>query len=206
MGNSGLKSCADASGVLLAGGRSVRMGRDKAQLMVGGQPLWMRQLEVLRTAGVGEVFVSGAPGGPWGGGAETWTVVVDSRPGSGPLGGLAAALEAMKGRWLVVLAVDMPCMEAAYLRGLLESARALSRGVVPVLEDLAEPLAAVYPREMGDLALHGLRTGEFSLRHWVREGVRRGLVELRDVSGVEKPFFLNLNTQADYARFGGGGA
>lgn len=206
MGDSGLKSCADASGVLLAGGRSKRMGRDKARLMVRGQPLWLRQLEVLRAVGAGELVVSGAPDGPWAGRATEWGVVLDSRPGSGPLGGLAAALDAMTGSWLVVLAVDMPCMEAAYLRALLESARALSRGVIPVLKDFAEPLAAVYPREMGELAFDGLRKGEFSLQHWVREGVRLGMVELREVNRMEEPLFVNLNTPADFARFDAGGA
>src|SRR5262245_21418784 len=69
------------SAVLLAGGKSSRMGRDKAALVVDGVPLWQRQLATLRAAGAREVFVSGAARGPWTG----MECIHDEVKGAGPL-------------------------------------------------------------------------------------------------------------------------
>ncbi len=103
--------------VLLAGGQSRRMGRDKALLLVdGGRVLWERQLDVLRSLGPAELFISGParPGFPY-----DVRLLEDERPGLGPLSGIVAALEAMTTPLLVVLAVDLPAMRADFLRGLL---------------------------------------------------------------------------------------
>ena len=73
------------SAVLLAGGKSSRMGRDKALLEIDGEPLWRRQLATLRALEPEQLMVSGPPRGE----GET---VADEIEDAGPLGGVAAAL------------------------------------------------------------------------------------------------------------------
>lgn len=94
-------------GVVLAGGRSTRFGRDKAMLSWQGKPLIERQIEALRAAGVDAVRVSGdrpAYGG-----------IPDAVPGKGPLAGLARIAAACPDDDLLVIPVDMPLLSPALL-------------------------------------------------------------------------------------------
>lgn len=99
-------------GVVLAGGESSRMGRDKALLAWQGQPLIERQLAVLRAAGVDEVLVSGE--------RASYGGIADARPRAGPLGGLAGIADKISDldADLLVIPVDMPLLGAALLRRL----------------------------------------------------------------------------------------
>lgn len=98
-------------GVVLAGGCSSRMGRDKALLDWHGRPLLDRQLDALRASGVDDVQVSGQ--------RPAWRGIVDTQPGLGPLGGIAGIAAAVAGEAeLVVIPVDMPLLEATLLRRL----------------------------------------------------------------------------------------
>jgi molybdopterin-guanine dinucleotide biosynthesis protein A len=98
-------------GVVLAGGLSSRMGRDKALLSWRGRPLIEHQLEVLREAGVDEVRVSGM--------RPDYQGVADVTPQAGPLGGLAGIAQAVIGDAdLLVIPVDMPLLQANLLQRL----------------------------------------------------------------------------------------
>lgn len=98
-------------GVVLAGGLSSRMGRDKALLPWQGRPLIEHQLAVLREAGVEDVRVSGHRPGYHG--------IADVLPQAGPLGGLAGVAESLTGSVdLLVIPVDMPLLQAGLLRRL----------------------------------------------------------------------------------------
>jgi len=98
-------------GVVLAGGRSTRMGCDKALLDWRGRPLLERQLDALRASGVDDVRVSGD--------RPAYHGVADARPGLGPLAGLAAIAGATSGEAdLVVIPVDIPLLQATLLRRL----------------------------------------------------------------------------------------
>ena len=133
------------AGVVLAGGRSTRMGADKAFLEWRGQRLIDRQLDLLCSLAPTEVLVSGRAGVDYA--ATGARVVCDAVPEQGPLGGLAAALQATTAPHVVLLAVDLPAMTRDFLRGLLTQCRP-GVGVVAHTRDGWEPLAAVYPREI----------------------------------------------------------
>lgn len=98
-------------GVVLAGGRSTRMGRDKALLEWQGRPLIEHQLALLRAAGVDSVEVSGE--------RPAYRGIADAQPQAGPLAGLAgiAAAHAYDAE-LLVIPVDMPLLQPALLRRL----------------------------------------------------------------------------------------
>ncbi|MEP6699521.1 MAG: NTP transferase domain-containing protein, partial [Verrucomicrobiota bacterium] len=81
------------SAVLLAGGESRRMGRDKTTIIFDGQPLWLRQLEVLRGLHPEKIFVSARTDPPWR--PIEIELLLDEPPSRGPLSGLTRALQFM---------------------------------------------------------------------------------------------------------------
>lgn len=102
-------------GVVLAGGKSTRMGRDKALLELAGRTLLDRAVDLLRQAGAAPIVVSGH--------RPSYDSVPDLWKGRGPLGGLASVLKARPlspGRGLIVLPVDAPGLRVSDLGRLMD--------------------------------------------------------------------------------------
>jgi len=131
------------SAVILAGGASTRMGRDKAWIEVGGRLLIARQVELVREVGAREVFISGRVDADYT--SFSCPVLKDRFPEAGPLAGIEAALAAAASPLVLVLAVDMPHMNADLLQQLVGQCTETT-GAIPRLADAIEPLAAVYPK------------------------------------------------------------
>ena len=181
--------------VLLAGGKSTRMGRDKAGVLVGGQPLWQRQLATLRAVQPQELFISGKADGPYAGaGVE---ILADNFPGLGPLAGLEAALRRARHPLVLVLAIDLPAMTADFLSGLVHAAAASATGCVPCADGWFEPLAAVYPRACQPLAAACLREPDRSMQRFVRLAAEQGFMRVRALADSERGLFQNLNEPGD---------
>lgn len=177
--------------VLLAGGRSTRMGRDKAALIIEGEPLWQRQLAKLRALSPHELFISGRADGPYAGaGVE---IIEDAVPGLGPLGGIAAALRRAESPLVLILAIDLPAMTAKFLASLLPD----SRPVVPQNARYFEPLAAVYPRAALSIAEDHLRADDRSLQWFVDRLVAEELAQVRILTKSEALLFHNANEPRD---------
>ncbi len=192
--------------VLLAGGNSSRMGRDKAALLVNGEPLWKRQLAVLRATEPAEIFISGKGDGPYAGCCVE--ILADEIPGCGPLGGIVTALRRCTSERLLVLAVDMPAMTAEFLLTLLNESSRTGKGVVPSVAadgrrraDL-EPLAAIYPRTAVAVADNCLRRGERKLETFIRRLEADGLVVVQSVASNEVRLFENWNAPENLPREG----
>jgi molybdopterin-guanine dinucleotide biosynthesis protein A len=182
------------SAVLLAGGESGRMGRDKATIEIDGHPLWERQLEVLRSLGPQQLFVSARTRPDWL--PADVELLLDDPPSRGPLSGLTKALAAMRATHLIALAVDMPLITAGELGRLFEDV-ADGRGVVPIIGERAEPLAAIYPANAADDFQAALGGPDFSLQRIVRALAEAGKVKLYSVPGKRAPFYRSLNTPSD---------
>jgi molybdopterin-guanine dinucleotide biosynthesis protein A len=184
----------DISAVLLAGGKSRRMGEDKATLLFHGKPLWQIQLELLRKLDPAEIFVSARSDPAWR--ADDVQFVADDSPSRGPLSGLAASLNRMRGTHLLALAIDMPFMSESYLRSLCLEIEP-RRGVLPKMDNRAEPLVAIYPREAGIDFRNALAGADFSLQTLTSRLVRAGKLRPIRVSDQAREFFRNLNQPAD---------
>src|SRR6266705_2057008 len=126
------------SAVLLTGGESRRMGKDKATLLFRGKPLWQIQLNLLQKLEPTETLISARTDPVWR--PPEVKFVQDDPPSRGALSGLAVALARMRTKHLLVLAVDMPFMTEKYLRFLCDKI-APDRGVLPMIGDRTEPLA-----------------------------------------------------------------
>ena len=128
----------EISAIILAGGRSSRMGADKAKLQVGEKTLLELMVEKVRRLGIMEVVVSGCSECPAG-----TRYAPDLISGRGPLSGIHAGLKQVHHQSSLVLPVDMPLIPEETLRLLIQA-----HGSLPItaltLDDHLEPLVAVY--------------------------------------------------------------
>ncbi len=178
----------EASAIILAGGDSRRMGRDKALLPFEGRPLIARVVE--RLAEMFEDIVIGANR------VDEFTflgreVVPDREPGRGPLMGIASALPRAKHDLAFVTACDIPSIDLHFVRDLIDQAQGYDM-VLPYTGDRKyEPLFAVYRKSVVEPALEILSGGGKPILALLdRVAVR--LVEARDAGR-----FGNINTPAD---------
>lgn len=188
------------SAVLLAGGRSVRMGRDKALLPHpgSGQPLVLHQLATLRAAGAAEVFLSVREG------ADYPQVPADvprlhDDGARGPMAGIAAGLAAARQPRLLVLAVDLPGVPPTLLRDWLGRTPS-NQGFVLLGPHGTEPLCALYPRAALPFFNHALVAGRFALRDVVAELLAAGLLHPLPLTPAEHEALANWNTPYDLAK------
>jgi molybdenum cofactor guanylyltransferase len=142
------------TGFVLAGGKSTRMGRDKAGLLLDGRTLLDHALQVVREA-CGSAVILGSRALYGNSGFE---VVEDIYPGCGPLGGIHAALSHSKTRFNLIIAVDTPFLSADFLRFMVE--RAVESAAVVTTPEIAgyrQPLCSVYGQDFLTIAEAALR-------------------------------------------------
>jgi molybdopterin-guanine dinucleotide biosynthesis protein A len=188
-------SDSDLSGVVLVGGRSRRMGRDKARLVWAGVPLWQRQLGVLERAGARPVLLALRPRQR--GLGEKKREIRDRQADAGPLSGLQAALSALPvARWVAVLAVDMPQVGPAWFRRLRARCRP-GVGAVVVHPEGYEPLAAIYPVTALPVVARRLRDGKLALQGLVAELLRKGQMIALPLPKGEEWRVANWNEPGD---------
>jgi molybdopterin-guanine dinucleotide biosynthesis protein A len=180
--------------MLLVGGESRRMGRDKATLAVDGRPLWERQLALLKELQPHTVLLSARERPAWCPG--DLDVVLDAAPSRGPLSGVVAALARLHTTHLLALAVDLPSITSALLRQLWLSAQP-GWGVAPLGDHGFEATCAVYPAEAAPIATATLASPDPSLQKLLRELSRQQRVMPLPLHPSEKSLFRNLNTPAD---------
>lgn len=182
------------SAVILAGGKSSRMGRDKAWLEVGGQRLLDRQIELARAAGAVEVFISGRTDTDYAG--FDAMVLHDQFADAGPLAGIERALATATSSLVLVLAVDLVAMSVELLRR-LAAACSPNVGVIPRVQGSIEPLAAIYPKSALALARSQLAAGSLAVKDFAERAVEGGLCRYLELGAGESFNFANWNSPAD---------
>ena len=179
------------SAILLAGGKSSRMGRDKALLPFRGTTLLEWQIQKLRGLGIEDIMLSGSRQG-----MEGIRVVPDEFPERGPLGGLHACMKAARNPDCLVLSVDVPLVPPQALTELIWAHRE-GREVVTLLchGGKWEPLMGVY------------QSGLYRVAEPLLQGENTAVRRLLDETGFQlvdwhedETLFLNCNTPEDYAR------
>ncbi len=180
---------------VLAGGKSVRMGEDKAFLRLEDRTLLARALELARAA-AGSVWIVGsrtkfAAFGP---------VVEDVYPERGPLGGIHAALIQTATDLNLLIAVDLPFLRPNFLNYLIARARATTAVVVvPNIGGGLQPLCAVYRRGFAEVAERSLGAGKNKIDRLFPE-VQTRIIDQEEMkqNGFSEEMFRNLNTQEDW--------
>lgn len=187
------------TGVILAGGKSRRMGRDKAFLEVAGQPLIERVLDVFR-ASFDRIVLVGDREERFA--AYDLPVVADIYPGSS-LGGLYTGLSHAETEYIFVSSCDLPFPNADILRHLCSLQDGFD-AVVPSTEHGYEPLFALYAKSCLGPIKAFLEAGEFCAYAWYPQVKVRYVSDL-ELAHIDKDgrAFLNVNTPDEFARIGG---
>jgi molybdenum cofactor guanylyltransferase len=149
----------DLSAFVLAGGKSTRMGRDKATLPLAGRTLLETALAAARSV-TQKVFILGSPElyGAYG------EAIADIFPGCGPLGGIHAALQHSPTDLNLILAVDTPFLSHQLLNYLVERARESQATITaPEINSYPQPLCAVYTQAFLPIAEQALRAGNYKI-------------------------------------------
>jgi molybdenum cofactor guanylyltransferase len=185
------------SAFVLAGGKSSRMGEDKAFLQLGEQSLLERSLllaqsvtQDVKIVGSSAKFSRYAP------------VVEDIYPDRGPLGGIHAALSICKADLNLFLAVDLPFVEPEFLKYLLGVAeRSEAIVTLPRIGNRWQPLCALYKRHFGKLAERALQDGKNKVDALFATVTIR-LIEEAELAaqGFSPEMFRNLNTFEEWER------
>lgn len=181
---------------ILAGGRSTRMGTDKAFVALDGRTLLARALDLVRSL-TSDVRIVGDSGkfSPFA------SVVEDLFPGCGPLAGIHAALRSSQTDLNLILAVDVPFVTAALLQYMLGRARDSSATVtVPRTSQGWQPLCAMYRRNFASIAGKALRAGHYRIDPLFSEAGVEVISEVElQSAGFSPDFFANLNSPDDLA-------
>jgi len=187
----------DVSAFILAGGKSTRMGSDKAFVTLNGRTLLSHALERARSL-TPNVWIVGDPQKY----ESHGTVVPDIFVDCGPLAGIHSALGASSTELNLVLAVDVPFASLALLQFLIERAKRNPGVCVTVPRTNAgwQPLCAVYHRSFAPAAEEALRGGRFRIDRLFAVVPTDGISEeeLRQ-AGFTREMFRNLNTPEDLA-------
>jgi len=178
------------AGFVLVGGASSRMGRDKARLPFEGRTL-VEHVAAIVAQAAGSATLIGAP--------ERYADLgfarlADTHPGWGPLGGIYTALGASQAAWNLIVACDMPGLEATFLKSLIAAAEASEADCLIPLSPSGriEPLCGVYHSRCAAAIGKALESG-------VRK-ITAALGELRvDIRNFgEARWFSNINTPEEW--------
>lgn len=177
--------------IVLAGGRSSRMGRDKSDLVYRERTFLDIQIEKGERLGIDDILVSGYRGAGCDG-----RIVMDRFAGRGPLGGLEACLRQAVHDRCLVLSVDTPLVPVSELRGLIRQDRQ-GRDPATILQhgQGQEPLIGVYCTKLADPMAEELERGRGSVFAFLKK-VGYGVYETKG----ESVQFGNINEKADYER------
>lgn len=181
------------TGVVLAGGQSSRMGRDKALIERDGITQLDRAIELLRPH-AREILVIGDPDkySP-----EHGKVIPDDVPGKGPLGGVVTALRHARYVRLLVIACDLPNIDDRLLVHLKNGLIGEVDAVVPRHGELIEPLAAAYHRHAIEAFERNLASDRLKMSDALEQVRTTYLRTTPGDQGWPKDLFHNLNTPAD---------
>jgi molybdopterin-guanine dinucleotide biosynthesis protein A len=186
-------------GIVLCGGQSKRMGRPKAWLPFAGEVMLPRVVRLL-TEAVQPVVVVAAPNQDVPPLPPQVAVVRDEVEGRGPLQGLAAGMEALRGRAEVAYlsGCDVPLLRPAFVRRVVDLL-GNAQICVPRVGEHYHPLAAVYRLSVGDAVRRLLDQGQLR-PFFLFEEVPTRVVEAAELADVDPIFqtLHNLNTPQEY--------
>ena len=183
--------------LLLAGGKSSRMGTNKAELLYEGRSFLENIIEKAKHIGLQKIYLSGYQEN-----YEGAQVVYDIYPEIGPLGGIHAGLYHVKTKYCMILPVDIPQIPVSFLEALIEvhQQQILDSKLekLPLLverDGFMEPLIGIYPTSMADFVEDRIKAKRFSVFRMLKEWGSETFV-----ADIPEWQIANINTQEDYKK------
>lgn len=177
----------DMAGIVLAGGFSSRMGRDKAKLTFQGKTFLEIQIEKMKNIGITEIIVSGYEDCP-----DDVICVRDVIAHKGPMSGIHAGLKAMSKPCALVVAIDIPLIPEQVLEQLIH---AHEPGLisVTVVDGKPEPLIGIYDKSLADACEEVLQSEKPAVYRLLNKMGYRGIEYNGDLRAI-----MNCNTVKEY--------
>ena len=192
-----------AAMLLLMGGKSSRMGQDKAQLLLGGQPIWKKIAQELSACGRLYLSVSQTCDEK---ALEGYPMIRDVVPDCGVMGGLYSAFQAIEEDLLFACACDMPFVNRRFIRWMLnrweeevQKGRQWDGIVVCGDDGKTHTTAALYHRRLQGKLEENVRKKRLRMHTFVREEANLLLLPMEEVASFSR-CFQNINTPEDYRR------
>lgn len=183
--------------LLLAGGKSSRMGTNKAELLYEGRTFVENLIEKAKCLELQKIYLSGYQNK-----LENIQVVYDIYPEIGPLGGLHAGLLAVQTPYCLVLPVDIPQIPVGLLEELLDThekqildCEMEKLPLVVERDGFMEPLIGVYPASMLEFIEDRIKAQRLSVFRMLKEWGSRNFVA--DIPAWQ---IANINTKEDYEK------
>jgi len=184
------------AGFVLAGGRSSRMGEEKALLTLDGETLLARGLRQLRQVCAEVAIAGGMPEL-----SHFGRLVPDEQPGQGPLSGITAALASSAFEWNLFCPVDVPFVpRSAWERLMSIAATELCETADAVLARVCgqvQPLCGLYRRRLEPRLRMQLNAGQLKVTRAVMDSGTVVWVDFDELG--QAAWFRNLNTPEEYA-------
>ena len=184
-------SPAQIGGYVLAGGKSSRMGTEKALLELGGRPLIAHAVAKLQDICAQVSVLSGNPDL-----AAYGPLVADLHPGCGPISGIEAALAHSRFEWNLLVPVDVPFLPAAFLSDWVQHVVAKQDFRAAIFEAGGRP-------QPGVLLIHGsakphisaaIERGEYKLLPALQAAAHSSLLHIERLDAASASWFTNVNT------------
>lgn len=190
----------EITGIILAGGKNLRLGRNKALEKIGGVTVIARVVNRL-TPLVSQLVIVTADGKNHLIPIPSAKFKADIYPGKGPLDGIYTGLSASRTELNIAVACDMPFLNTTLLKHMLELAPGFDAVVPRTRESLFEPLHAVYSRTCLPVIKNHLDSGQLSIRAFLAE-VKVRYIEEDECRQYDPDLlsFFNMNRQSDLER------
>ncbi len=181
------------TGILLSGGKSSRMGREKGNIKIGDYFMYQYPLKVLESL-CNEILISTCGGLDV---EEDYEQVCDEIPNIGPIGGLYTCLKRSSNELNIVLSYDLPLVNEGLFKELLKSEEKFDV-ILPSLKDgYPEPLCGIYKKTVADVLAKMINEKVFAV-HKVLPLVQSKTVVLEESNPFfHSNIFLNVNRDSD---------
>jgi molybdopterin-guanine dinucleotide biosynthesis protein A len=183
------------TGIILSGGKSSRMGKEKGKCLLKGKPLIEYSFELLKN--ICDTVIISANSNDYD--YLGCRVVKDDVEGMGPAGGIYSALKASETTDNIVISADMPILSAGLLGYVLSFKKNLE-AVIPIFNGYPEPLCAYYRKSCISVFGKSLKTGKYKMLEIIKE-LNCEFVEIEpSLSIYGHHLFTNVNTPEDLVR------
>ena len=181
------------TGIILAGGKSQRMGTDKGLLLLNGKPFIQHIYDAMKPVFGDNIVVvsSNADYDAFG-----YNRIEDLISDKGPVGGLYTALKQSKTKFNLVLSVDVPLITTELIQWLVDNHDDGYLVTQTQVEDKVSPLVAVYDRALRTLLGEHMAGNQLKLRDVIAEVSPQTLI----IPKVWVKQLQNINTEEDYKK------
>ncbi len=182
----------DITGIILAGGKSKRMGKEKGLVELHGKKLISYVIEVLKPV-VGKIIISSNSNAYH---DKDYEVIADIYPDSGPMGGIYSCLQHSSTQKNLVVSCDIPFITRSLLKNILAFSNDYNLIVPWHGKKLYEPLCAYYDKKLLGVLFEFITRKHYRIPDVFKE-VKFKAFDLNLFSGYDKDLFLNINSRAE---------